>query len=91
MTSVTVKKPEIEALYERMFKDDWKKLNYHAKRTKVLNFIRNNRPKHISLERWENIGYTARYELYLKEQKKDLLKKQQELFDKLKAEFNSAV
>jgi len=89
-TVVGTDKAEIDSLWSRIFSDTKKKFKYPDRKMKVLNFIRTSKPKSISAERWENISLTARYELYLREQKKELLKKQQELFDKLMKEAEDA-
>lgn len=88
--AVVVDKTEIDALYSRMFGDKKTKLKFGDRRGKVLNFIRAARPKSISLERWEDINLTARYELYLKEQKKELLRQQEELYKKIMKEAENS-
>jgi len=57
---------------------------------KLIRFFEKNRPESISKCNWEDISYTARYELMLKEQKKQLIIQQQELFNRLKAEVENS-
>lgn len=84
MTKVLITNDEVKILAYEI----WGKTKiYHDTKMKIIKFMRRNRPKYFHPDRWENINYTARWGIIKDEQKRQLLREQQELFDKLKAEF----